>query len=84
MIHCGKILAGQNRGKESFKLPDEDNKGDSDTSSDTESEESEESIEPTTHAPSKQLAHAATMVTRNSYKISILPEARSLGRPANF
>ena len=40
LIHCGKILRGKNRGKESFKLPDEDNDGDCDTSSDTESGES--------------------------------------------
>ena len=83
LIHCGKILAGKNRGKESFKLPDDDNDGDSDTSSDAESEELEDdshssvdldptfsgkrfqsgSTDPTTHMPSKQQAHAATMVT---------------------
>ena len=83
LIQGGKILTGKNRGKESFKLPDEHNDGDSDTSSDTESEESggdsdssvdldptfsgkrfqSESIDQTTHTPSKQLAHAATTVT---------------------
>eukprot|EP00112_Aurelia_sp_Birch-Aquarium-sp1_P017442 Seg4042.2 transcript_id=Seg4042.2/GoldUCD/mRNA.D3Y31 product="hypothetical protein" protein_id=Seg4042.2/GoldUCD/D3Y31 len=42
LIHCGKILAGKNRGKELFKLHEEINEGDSDTSSDSESEESEE------------------------------------------
>eukprot|EP00112_Aurelia_sp_Birch-Aquarium-sp1_P012392 Seg2607.2 transcript_id=Seg2607.2/GoldUCD/mRNA.D3Y31 product="hypothetical protein" protein_id=Seg2607.2/GoldUCD/D3Y31 len=83
LIHCGKILAGKNRGKESLKLHEEVNEGDSDTSSDSESEESEEdshssvdldptfagkryhskSIEPTTHTPSKHLAHATAMVT---------------------
>ena len=83
LIQGGKILTGKNRGKESFKLPDEHNDGDSDTSSDTESEESEEdsdssvdldptfsgkhfqseSIDQTTHTPTKQLAHAATTVT---------------------
>ena len=40
LIQCGKILTGMIRGKESFKLPNEQNDKDSDTSSDSDESES--------------------------------------------